>query len=175
MMIFYLYLACFIFSISYSVLPFHLGFPHSSVSKESACCAGDPGLIPGLGRSSGEGNGNPLQHSCLENPIDRGAWWTTVHGVARVGHDLATKSSSSPFHLAYVFQFFCLFLLFFLKLLSSVVEKLLYTYMCLCSVMSDSVSMNSSPPRFSVHGIFQARILQWVAISFSRGSFRPWH
>ena len=50
----------------------------SSVSKESACNAGDPGLIPGLGRSPGEGNGNPLQYSYLENPIGRGAWWATV-------------------------------------------------------------------------------------------------
>ena len=66
-------------------------FPHSSVGKESACNAGDLGWIPGLGRSPGEGNGNPLQYSCLENPMDRGAWWATAHGVARVGHDLATK------------------------------------------------------------------------------------
>ena len=49
-------------------------FPCSSVGKESACNAGDLGLIPGLGGSSGEGNGNPLQYSCLENPLDRGAW-----------------------------------------------------------------------------------------------------
>ena len=68
-----------------------MGFPQSSVSKESACNAGDPGLIPGSGRSPGEGNGNPLQYSCLENPMDRGAWKATVHGVARVGHDLVTK------------------------------------------------------------------------------------
>ena len=47
----------------------------------------DPGLIPGLGRSPGEGNGNPLQYSCLENPMDREAWWVTVYGVVRVGHD----------------------------------------------------------------------------------------
>ena len=47
--------------------------------------------VPGLGRSPGEGNGNPLQYSYLENPMDRGAWQTTVHEVARVGHDLATK------------------------------------------------------------------------------------
>ena len=68
-----------------------LGPPHSSVGKESTCNAGAPGSIPGLGRSPGEGNSNPLQHSCLENPIDRGAWQATVHGVARVGHSLATK------------------------------------------------------------------------------------
>jgi len=51
--------------------------------KESACNAGDLGLIPGSGRSSGEGNGNPLQYSCLKNPMDGGAWWATVHGVAK--------------------------------------------------------------------------------------------
>ena len=62
------------------------GFPYSSVDKESACNAGDPGLIPGSGRSPGEGNGNPLQYSCLGNAMDRGAWRATVHGVARVGH-----------------------------------------------------------------------------------------
>ena len=66
-------------------------FPHSSVGKEYACNAGDLGLIPGLGRSPGERNGNPLQYSCLENSMDRGAWWATIHGVARVRHDLATK------------------------------------------------------------------------------------
>ena len=66
-------------------------FPGGSVGKESACKAEDPGLIPGLGRSPGEGNSNPLQYSCLENPLDRGAWQATVHGVARVGHSLATK------------------------------------------------------------------------------------
>ena len=49
----------------------------------SACNAGDPGLMPGLGRSLGEGNGNPLQYSYLENPMDRGAWRATVHGVAK--------------------------------------------------------------------------------------------
>ena len=52
---------------------------------------GDIGSIPGLGRSSGEGNGNLLQYSCLENPMDRGAWWATVHGATRVEHDLVTK------------------------------------------------------------------------------------
>ena len=54
----------------------------------------DAGLIPGSGRFSGEGNGNPLQYSCLGNPMDRGAWWATVHGVVRVGNVLATKQQS---------------------------------------------------------------------------------
>ena len=61
----------------------NFGFPCSSVGKESACSAVDPGLILGLGRSPGEGNGNPLQYSCLENPMDRGAWWTVVHGFTK--------------------------------------------------------------------------------------------
>ena len=52
--------------------------------QDSACNVGNPGLIPGLGRSPGEGNGNPLQYSCLENSLDRGIWWATVvHGVAK--------------------------------------------------------------------------------------------
>ena len=70
------------------------GFPHSSVGKESACNAGDPGLIPGLGRSPGEGNGNTLQYSCLENSMDGGAWSATVHGVSRVRHNWLTFTHS---------------------------------------------------------------------------------
>ena len=65
--------------------------PGGSDCKESACNAGDLGLIPGLGRSPGEGNGNTLQYSCLENSMDRGAWWATVHGVRRIRHDLVSK------------------------------------------------------------------------------------
>ena len=61
----------------------NVGFPGGSEVKASACNEGDPGLIPGSGRSPGEGNGNPLQYSCLENPMDGGAWWATVHGVAK--------------------------------------------------------------------------------------------
>ena len=57
------------------------GFPGGTEVKASACNLGDLGSIPGSGRSPGKGNGNPLQYSCLENPMDRGAWWATVHGV----------------------------------------------------------------------------------------------
>ena len=59
------------------------GFPGDSDGEESACNAGDAGLIPGSGRSPGEGTGNPLQYSCLENSVGRGAWGNTVHGVAK--------------------------------------------------------------------------------------------
>ena len=61
----------------------HVGFPGGSDGKASACNAGDLGSIPGSGRSPGEGNGNLLQYSCLENSMDGGAWWATVHGVAK--------------------------------------------------------------------------------------------
>ena len=60
-----------------------LGFPGGLAGKESACNAGDLGLISGLGRSSRGGDGNPLQYSCLENPMDRDAWWAMVHSTAK--------------------------------------------------------------------------------------------
>ena len=63
------------------VLP--TGFSCGSDDKESDCNGGDPGLIPGSGRFPGEGNDNPLQYSCLENSMDRRAWWPTVHDVAK--------------------------------------------------------------------------------------------
>ena len=76
-----------------------MGFPGGSDSRESACNAGDLGSIPGLGRSPGEGNGNPLQYSCLENSIDRGAWWATVHGVTEQWYGLI-PFSQQPVKLA---------------------------------------------------------------------------
>ena len=63
-----------------------MGFPGGSDSKASAYNAGDPGSIPGSGRSPGEGNGNPLQYPCLENSMDEGTWQAIVNGV-RIGHD----------------------------------------------------------------------------------------
>ena len=74
------------------------GFPGGSGGKESACNAGDWDLIPGLGRSPGEGNGNPLQYFCLENSMDRGTWWATVQGVAK------SRTRLSDYH----FHFSCL-------------------------------------------------------------------
>ena len=75
-----------------------LGFPGDSVVKNLPAHAGDMGLIPGSGTSSGKGNGNPLRHCCLGNPMDRGAWWATVHGVLTiVGHDLVTKQQSAHY------------------------------------------------------------------------------
>ena len=73
----------------------NLGFPAGSEVKASACNAGDPGSIPGSGRSPDEGNGNPLQYSGLGNPMDRGAWWTIIHGVAKSWTQLSNKHLSS--------------------------------------------------------------------------------
>ena len=70
-----------------------MGFPGGSVEKDLPANAVNMDSVPGLGRSSGEGNGNPLWYSCLENPMDRGAWWATVHVVTRVRHNLATKTT----------------------------------------------------------------------------------
>ena len=67
------------------------GFPSGSEGKAAACNEGDPGSIPGSGRSPGEGNGNPLQFSCLENPMEGGAWQATVHGVAKGQTRLSDK------------------------------------------------------------------------------------
>ena len=75
------------------------GFPGGSEVKASACNAGDLGSIPGSGRSPGEENGNPLQYSCLENSMDGGAWWATVHGVA--------KSQTRLSDFTFTFTFIC--------------------------------------------------------------------
>ena len=77
-----------------ALVPIYLGFPSASVIKNPPANAGDTGdtdLIPGSERSPGGGDDNPLQYSCLENPMDRGAWLAIVHKVARAGHDLGTK------------------------------------------------------------------------------------
>ena len=68
---------------------FCVGFPGGSDGKESAYNAGDSGLISGLRRSPAEGNGYPLQYSCLENSMDRGAWWATVRGIAKIWKQLS--------------------------------------------------------------------------------------
>ena len=112
----------------YIALTLYLGFPGGSDSKESACNVGDMGSILGPGRSTGEGNGNPLQYSCQEHSVGRGSWPTAVPG-----------------------------------------DQLLVTQSCptLCK------PMDCCPPGSSVHEISQARILEWITISFSRGSSLP--
>ena len=74
---------CLFFFFFFLRLFIHLGFPGGSAAKNPPANAGDKGSIPESGRSPGEGNGNPLQYSCLRNPMDRGDWWATVHRVAK--------------------------------------------------------------------------------------------
>ena len=76
-----------------------MGFPGGSDSKESTCNVGDLDLIPGLGRSPGGGQVNPLQYSCLENPMDRGAWQAMVHSVAESGTTEATEHARTRAHI----------------------------------------------------------------------------
>ena len=87
-------------------------FPGGSDGKASAYNAGDLGSIPGSGRSPGEGNGNPLQYSCLENPMDGGAWWATVHGVTKSQTQLSDLTSlHRGFHLFALYAYLSMFLL----------------------------------------------------------------
>ena len=81
-----------------------MGFPGDSVVKNPSANSGDAGSIPGSRRSPGEGNGNPFQYSCLKNLMDRGAWQTTVHGVARVRHDLMTKQQQQYVKVSSTFR-----------------------------------------------------------------------
>ena len=83
-----------------------MGFPGGAEVKASACNVGDLGSIPGLGRSPGEGNVNTLLYSCLENPMDGGAWWATIHGSQRVRHDWATSLSLSLYWFVSIKEIF---------------------------------------------------------------------
>ena len=140
-----------------------MGFPDGLDGKASAWNAGDPGLIPGLGRYPGEGNGNPLQYSCLENSMDGGAWWATVHGVSKS----QTRLSDFP-SLPYSLPLSTLMSYFSDSL------TLLTWWWFSRWVMSNSCNpMDCSLPASSAREILQARILEWVAISFSRGSSQP--
>ena len=123
--------------------------------KEPACSAGDTrdaGPIPGSTRSSAEGDDNPLQYSCLENPMDRGAWWATVHGVAKSQTWLKrlTMHTWIDDFMGLSTSRFCI-----------PAAKSLQS----CPTLFDSI--DGSPPGSSIHGIFQARVLEWGAIAFS--------
>ena len=114
-----------------------------------------------------EGNGTPLQYSCLENPMDKGAWWAAVHGVTGVAERLGTRVNGRQYLSKW--REFCL-----------MTDRLV----CLCvrartractlnHVQLFVTPMDCSPPGSFVHGILQARILEWVAISFSKFCLGP--
>ena len=137
---------------------------YSSVGKESAYNAGYLGSVPGLGRSPGEGNGTPFQYSCLQNPKDRGVWQATVHWVARVGHDLSVMKNTNTNQIdILLLDNLIIWYKFKVKSESEVAQS--------CPTLCDP--MDCSLPGSYLHGILQARVLEWGAISFSRGSSRP--
>ena len=109
----------------------------------------DQGSIPGLGRSPGGGNGNRLQYSCLENPMDRGTWWVTVHRTAKTQTCLNQPATHT--HMQIIFS----------ASLAAAAAKSIQ----LCPTLWDPI--DGSPPGSPIPGILQARILEWVAISFS--------
>ena len=124
-------------------------FPDGSDTKASAYNAGDSGSIPGLGRSPGEGNGTPLRCSCLENPIDGGAWWATVLGVTKSRTRLRT-SLHSLYMAGYLtlHQFFDQIFLYHLFLQWLVLSP---------SVVYNCDHMDCSPPGSTVHGDFPGK------------------
>ena len=128
--IFLIQVFCWLYIVNYSP---SWGFLHSSVSKASVGNAGDLGSIPGSGRSPGEGNGNPLQYSCLENPMDRGAWRATVHWVTKVGHYLVTKPPP-PFSQSVVWLF-TLLLITLLIFYQFLFVNILYSIYCSCILL----------------------------------------
>ena len=151
--------------------------PHANVGDIR-----DVGSIPGLGRSPGEGNGNPPQYSCLKNPMERGAWQATVHRVAKSWTPLNPLSTGQKKRHKLWIELFreqCIFCtsesprrkqnsILMVQLWKKESEsEVIHS----CPTLCDPV--DCSPPGSSVHGILQARVLEWVAISFSRGSSRP--
>ena len=136
-----------------------MGFLGGTSGKESACNAGNPGSIPGLGRSPGGAHGNPFQYSCLENPMDRGAWRATVHRVTKSWTWLKWLSMAWLTTIA-------------IKLWTDYQEKMcgaLLLHHVQRFVTLWTVACQVPPST----GFFQARILEWVAISFSRVSSQP--
>ena len=165
-----------------------MGFPGGSDGKESACSVGDPGSIPGSGRYPGEGNGNPLQYSCLENPMIRGAWQATIHGVVKRWSLLSDFSFFLPSFLPLFLPFpLSLFLshpslatgktiaLTRLTFVDKVMSPLFNMLSAAAAAAAKSLqscpslcdAIDGSSPGSPVPGILQAKTLEWVAISFS--------
>ena len=151
-----------------------LDFPAGSDGKASPYNVRDPGLIPGLGRSSGEGNGNPLQYSCLENPMDGGAWQATVHGVAksqtRLSHFISLQQSCKYFHFLFANVFFLFVYIgyHFQKTRLQKISQVLYQIRndCHCSMKSPSNLFIYLPSSYSSGSQLEASLTP-----FPRGTF----
>ena len=137
------------------------------INNLSACNAGDSSLIPGLGRSPGEGNSNPLQYSCLENSMDRGARWTTwgCKELEMTELLIHTRKQRKELKLVQNFEY----LIWRHRLEKSLnIKKVKVLVARLCPTLCDPMDCNL--PGSSIQGIFQTRILERVAIPFSWGS-----
>ena len=147
---------------------FKVSFPGGSEVKAPACNAGDLGLIPGSGRSPGEGNGNPLQYSCLENPMDRGAWWAIVHRVTKSRTRLSDFTFTlfrNYFGTSYYFASSNSSLTSYFShspcwLTSNPPNVLVCAKLLQCPTLCDP--MLCKPPGSPICEIPQARILEWV-------------
>ena len=126
------------------------GFPDDSNGKESACNAGDLGLIPESGRSPGEGNGNPLQHSCVEDPMDRGAWWATVHSVAE--SDTTKILMHTHIHQVEDGMMMLIFLTSINKSLNSVDPSFLLNSLLLKPFLEHACTPSLKFPNFAIRG-----------------------
>ena len=160
-------------------------FPGGSVVRNPLANAGDAGLIPGSGRSSGEENGNILQYSCPENAMDWGAWWATVHGVAKSQKQLSTHAQQ--WYIYEKWQKWAEALKSFLSN-SHVLKQASKLSRLPSRPLSEKFAVVQSRrcvqlflwsygwynlPGCSVHGLFQTRRLGWIAISSSRASSQP--
>ena len=156
-------------------LPISLGLPGGSDSKESACSEGYPGSIVGSGRSPGKGNGNTLQYTCLENPMEGGACQVTVHGVVR------KVAERLHFHFVWINLWMCTYVMaihiYILHI--HIQENTYYTYVVLCYANLLQLCpalcnpMDCSPTGSSVHGIVQVGPQEWVAVPSSSWSSWP--
>ena len=127
-------------------------FPYSPNGKESSCKTGNPGWIPGSGRSPGEGNGNPLRYSWLENPMDRGAWWAIVHGV--------TKSQTWGWVLTSLTSVFW-WLFCFSALCSSTEGRSPFSFQC-------TVQTKQSGDREEKRNTGDVKAVEWMRLGFIR-------
>ena len=134
------------------------GLPWWLSGREYACQYRRPGSIPGWGRSPRGGHDYPLQYSCLGNPMDRVAWWATVHRIAKSHTTEATEHARmTPYHICWIF--FRVSIILF--------------YKGTCVHVQSCLTVTLWTVGLPVHGIFPERILEWVAISSSRRSSQP--
>ena len=151
-------------SLSFLPLPYLSGFPGGTDGKESACKAGDLGLIPGSGRFSGEGNRDPLQYSCLENSMDSRAWWVTVHGVTKRW----TQWSNFPYFLSSYLLYLDVASLYIFSVISRI--GYIFEYLLLfnkCLLFHQCIIKNSCFKTYRKIAHFKNTEVIWISLYIS--------